>query len=57
MPPVAGALGWARELRARIQVPFGHFRHITHLCVSVPAKLLYDRLDIFSLINLIFFLC
>ncbi|KAM6050175.1 dynein axonemal heavy chain 9 [Theristicus caerulescens] len=34
MPPVAGALGWARELRARIQVPFGHFRHITHLCLD-----------------------
>uniref|UniRef100_A0A8C4V4J9 Dynein axonemal heavy chain 17 n=1 Tax=Falco tinnunculus TaxID=100819 RepID=A0A8C4V4J9_FALTI len=54
MPPVAGALGWARELRARIQVPFDHFRRIPHLCVSVPAKLLYDHLDIFSLINLIF---
>ncbi|XP_054702769.1 dynein axonemal heavy chain 9 isoform X1 [Grus americana] len=34
MPPVAGALGWAQELRARIQVPFGHFRHITHLCLD-----------------------
>ncbi|KAK2510561.1 hypothetical protein Q9233_017618 [Columba guinea] len=56
MPPVAGALCWARELRARIQVPFDHFRRIPHLCVSVPAKLLYDHLDSFSLINLIFFL-
>uniref|UniRef100_A0A672V7V5 Dynein axonemal heavy chain 17 n=1 Tax=Strigops habroptila TaxID=2489341 RepID=A0A672V7V5_STRHB len=28
MPPVAGALGWARELRARIQEPFGHLRCI-----------------------------
>ncbi|NWX21666.1 DYH9 protein, partial [Aegotheles bennettii] len=34
MPPVAGALGWARELRTRIQVPFGHLRHITHLCLD-----------------------
>ncbi|KFW62348.1 Dynein heavy chain 9, axonemal, partial [Pygoscelis adeliae] len=34
MPPVAGALGWAQELRARIQVSFGHFRHITHLCLD-----------------------
>ncbi|KGL72843.1 Dynein heavy chain 9, axonemal, partial [Tinamus guttatus] len=34
MPLVAGALGWAQELRARIQVPFGHFRHITHLCLD-----------------------
>ncbi|XP_067164604.1 dynein axonemal heavy chain 9 [Apteryx mantelli] len=34
MPLVAGALGWARELRARIQVPFGHFRHITHPCLD-----------------------
>ncbi|KAK2516905.1 hypothetical protein Q9233_013471 [Columba guinea] len=57
MPPVAGALCWARELRARIQVPFDQFRRIPHLCVSVPAKLLYDHLDSFSLINLIFFLC
>ncbi|XP_009867872.1 PREDICTED: dynein heavy chain 9, axonemal-like, partial [Apaloderma vittatum] len=31
MPPVAGALRWARELRARIQAPFDHFRHIPHL--------------------------
>ncbi|KAM6343872.1 dynein axonemal heavy chain 9 isoform 1-T1 [Alca torda] len=36
MPPVAGALGWARELRARIQVPFGHFRNIPHLCLDSP---------------------
>ncbi|XP_061318003.1 dynein axonemal heavy chain 9-like [Pezoporus flaviventris] len=28
MPPVAGALGWARELRTRIQGPFGHLRRI-----------------------------
>uniref|UniRef100_A0A8C3PRY4 Dynein axonemal heavy chain 9 n=1 Tax=Calidris pygmaea TaxID=425635 RepID=A0A8C3PRY4_9CHAR len=34
MPPVAGALAWARELRSRIQVPFGHFRHIPHLCLD-----------------------
>ncbi|XP_037265188.1 dynein heavy chain 9, axonemal [Falco rusticolus] len=34
MPPVAGALGWARELRARIQVPFDHFRRIPHLCLD-----------------------
>uniref|UniRef100_A0A8C3LCE3 Dynein axonemal heavy chain 9 n=1 Tax=Chrysolophus pictus TaxID=9089 RepID=A0A8C3LCE3_CHRPC len=56
MPPVAGALRWAQELRARIQAQFGHFRHVTHLCVAVPAKLFRDYLDIFSLINLIFFL-
>ncbi|NXY74435.1 DYH9 protein, partial [Glareola pratincola] len=36
MPPVAGALVWARELQARIQVPFGHFRHIPHLCLDSP---------------------
>ncbi|XP_064890570.1 dynein axonemal heavy chain 9 isoform X1 [Columba livia] len=34
MPPVAGALCWARELRARIQVPFDHFRRIPHLCLD-----------------------
>ncbi|XP_065713559.2 dynein axonemal heavy chain 9-like, partial [Patagioenas fasciata] len=34
MPPVAGALRWAQELRARIQVPFDHFRHIPHLCLD-----------------------
>ncbi|NXD73362.1 DYH9 protein, partial [Eolophus roseicapillus] len=31
MPPVAGALGWAQELRARIQGPFGHLRRIPHV--------------------------
>lgn len=39
MPQVAGALGWARELRARIQEPFGHLRRIPRVCVSAPAKL------------------
>lgn len=34
MPVVAGALGWAQELRARIQAQFGCFRHIMHPCVS-----------------------
>ncbi|NXC42955.1 DYH9 protein, partial [Penelope pileata] len=34
MPMVAGALGWARELRARIQAQFGCFRHITHPCLD-----------------------
>uniref|UniRef100_A0A8B9CLP9 Dynein axonemal heavy chain 9 n=1 Tax=Anser brachyrhynchus TaxID=132585 RepID=A0A8B9CLP9_9AVES len=34
MPVVAGALGWARELRARIQAQFGRFRHITHPCLD-----------------------
>ncbi|NXD86338.1 DYH9 protein, partial [Halcyon senegalensis] len=34
MPPVAGALNWARELRARIQMPFGHFKRIPHLCLD-----------------------
>ncbi|KAM6050968.1 dynein axonemal heavy chain 9-like [Chlamydotis macqueenii] len=38
MPPVAGALRWARELRARIQVPFGRFRHIPHLTISGAAQ-------------------
>ncbi|XP_033374700.1 dynein heavy chain 9, axonemal [Parus major] len=31
VPPVAGALGWAQELRARIQRPLEHFRHIPGL--------------------------
>uniref|UniRef100_A0A8C6JKW0 Dynein axonemal heavy chain 17 n=1 Tax=Melopsittacus undulatus TaxID=13146 RepID=A0A8C6JKW0_MELUD len=31
MPPVAGALRWAQELRARIQGPFGHLRRIPHV--------------------------
>ncbi|KAJ7420209.1 hypothetical protein BTVI_22374 [Pitangus sulphuratus] len=34
MPPVAGALAWARELRARIQRPFDRLRHIPHLCLD-----------------------
>ncbi|XP_038013499.1 dynein heavy chain 9, axonemal-like [Motacilla alba alba] len=31
VPPVAGALGWARELRARIQGPLEHLRHVPGL--------------------------
>ncbi|NWI20364.1 DYH9 protein, partial [Crypturellus soui] len=38
MPLVAGALGWAQELRARIQVPFGHFGHIRHPCVCLDSE-------------------
>ncbi|NXI37002.1 DYH9 protein, partial [Galbula dea] len=34
MPPVAGALGWARELQARIQLPFDHFKSIPQLCLD-----------------------
>ncbi|NXT77896.1 DYH9 protein, partial [Zapornia atra] len=37
MPPVAGALCWARELRARIQEPFSHLRHIPHPCVCLDS--------------------
>ncbi|NWR90162.1 DYH9 protein, partial [Furnarius figulus] len=34
MPPVSGALAWARELQARIQGPFDRLRHIPHLCLD-----------------------
>ncbi|XP_010006532.1 PREDICTED: LOW QUALITY PROTEIN: dynein heavy chain 9, axonemal [Chaetura pelagica] len=34
MPPVAGARRRARELRARIQLPFGHFRNLPHPCLD-----------------------
>ncbi|NXB13890.1 DYH9 protein, partial [Rhagologus leucostigma] len=34
VPPVAGALGWARELRARIQGPLEHFRSIPRLSLD-----------------------
>ncbi|NXO51687.1 DYH9 protein, partial [Aramus guarauna] len=53
MPPVAGALGWARELRARIQVPFGHFRHITHLCLdSAEGRRVMEKYeDMIQLLN------
>ncbi|NXE97433.1 DYH9 protein, partial [Menura novaehollandiae] len=34
VPPVAGALGWARELRARVQGPLEHLRHIPHLSLD-----------------------
>ncbi|NXH56730.1 DYH9 protein, partial [Rhabdornis inornatus] len=33
-PPVAGALGWARELRARIQRPLEHLRNIPWLSLD-----------------------
>ncbi|XP_064323504.1 dynein axonemal heavy chain 9 [Phalacrocorax carbo] len=46
MPPVAGALGWAQELRARIQVPFGRVRHITHLCLdSAEGKRVIEKYE------------
>ncbi|NXM72263.1 DYH9 protein, partial [Serilophus lunatus] len=34
VPPVAGALGWARELQTRIQRPFELLRHVPHLCLD-----------------------
>uniref|UniRef100_A0A803V8E2 Dynein axonemal heavy chain 17 n=1 Tax=Ficedula albicollis TaxID=59894 RepID=A0A803V8E2_FICAL len=34
VPPVAGALGWARELRARIQRPLEHLRHVPRLSLD-----------------------
>ncbi|NXA80882.1 DYH9 protein, partial [Thryothorus ludovicianus] len=34
VPAVAGALGWARELRARIQRPWEHLRHIPQLSLD-----------------------
>nr|XP_054501355.1 dynein axonemal heavy chain 9-like [Agelaius phoeniceus] len=34
VPPVAGALGWARELRARIQGPLEHLRHVPGLSLD-----------------------
>ncbi|XP_042198221.1 dynein axonemal heavy chain 9 isoform X3 [Callorhinchus milii] len=34
MPVVAGALRWAQELRERIQVPFGYFRHVSYPCLD-----------------------
>ncbi|NWT20166.1 DYH9 protein, partial [Vireo altiloquus] len=34
VPAVAGALGWARELRARIQEPLEHLRHIPQLSLD-----------------------
>ncbi|NXJ23235.1 DYH9 protein, partial [Dicrurus megarhynchus] len=34
VPPVAGALRWARELRARIQRPLEHLRHIPRLSLD-----------------------
>ncbi|NXB29063.1 DYH9 protein, partial [Eulacestoma nigropectus] len=34
VPPVAGALGWAQELRARIQGPLEHLRRIPRLSLD-----------------------
>ncbi|RLV89556.1 hypothetical protein DV515_00014816, partial [Chloebia gouldiae] len=34
VPPVAGALRWARELRARVQGPLEHFRHVPGLSLD-----------------------
>ncbi|NXF83974.1 DYH9 protein, partial [Sclerurus mexicanus] len=46
MPPVSGALGWARELRARIQGPFDRLRHIPHLCLdSAQGRRVVDKYE------------
>ncbi|XP_064007907.1 dynein axonemal heavy chain 9-like [Pogoniulus pusillus] len=37
MPPVAGAVCWAQELRARIQLPLGHLRSLPRPCLD-PAE-------------------
>ncbi|XP_068007847.1 dynein axonemal heavy chain 9-like [Melanerpes formicivorus] len=37
MPPVAGALCWAEELRARIQLPLGRLRSLPQCCLE-PAE-------------------
>ncbi|KAH0629591.1 hypothetical protein JD844_011790, partial [Phrynosoma platyrhinos] len=34
MPLVAGGIRWAQELRDRIQIPFGNFKYLTHLCLD-----------------------
>ncbi|NXH48679.1 DYH9 protein, partial [Dicaeum eximium] len=36
VPPVAGALGWARELRMRIQGPLEHLRNVPGLSLDSP---------------------
>ncbi|XP_075759566.1 dynein axonemal heavy chain 9 isoform X2 [Pelodiscus sinensis] len=53
MPLVAGALRWAQELRDRIQVPFGHFRHIPHPCLESPegARLVQKYKDMVQLLE------
>ncbi|XP_066468990.1 dynein axonemal heavy chain 9 [Tiliqua scincoides] len=46
MPAVAGGLRWAQELRERIRIPFGNFRHLTHLCMdSTEGQRMVQKYD------------
>ncbi|KAF2978603.1 hypothetical protein EK904_004180 [Melospiza melodia maxima] len=45
-PPVAGALGWAQELRARIQRPLEHLRHVPGLSLdSARGRLVMQKYE------------
>ncbi|XP_053153093.1 dynein axonemal heavy chain 9 isoform X3 [Hemicordylus capensis] len=46
MPLVAGGLRWAQELKARIQIPFSNFRHLTNLCMdSTEGKRMMQKYE------------
>ncbi|XP_042303471.1 dynein axonemal heavy chain 9 [Sceloporus undulatus] len=46
MPLVAGGIRWAQELRDRIQIPFGNFKHLTHLCLdSAEGKKMMQKYE------------
>ncbi|XP_033732158.1 dynein beta chain, ciliary-like [Pecten maximus] len=46
MPKVSGSLRWAQELRERITIPMGNFKHLEHLCMeSEDAKLVFTKYE------------
>ncbi|XP_070581054.1 dynein beta chain, ciliary-like isoform X2 [Ptychodera flava] len=46
MPEVAGALKWSDELRQRISIPMGNFKHIEHpIMNSQDAKIIFTKYE------------
>ncbi|XP_048221904.1 LOW QUALITY PROTEIN: dynein axonemal heavy chain 9 [Perognathus longimembris pacificus] len=53
MPPMAGGLRWAQELKQRIQGPFGNFKGLIHPCMeSAEGKRMIQKYeDMLSLLE------
>ncbi|XP_067673689.1 dynein beta chain, ciliary-like [Haliotis asinina] len=46
MPGMSGGLRWAKELRDRISIPMGNFKHVEHPCVETEeARLVFTKYE------------
>nr|KAG5690881.1 hypothetical protein BaRGS_028913 [Batillaria attramentaria] len=46
MPKVSGSLRWAKEIRDRISIPMGNFKHLEHPCMeSEEAKMVFVKYE------------